>query len=105
MKIIKTKIYAESFDELYDWVDDETVENIDSYEANDFETIDYDALERGEVPVVRIDDAGVEKILVDNLQDEPTEEPSVEEPFIEKPEVEPEAEPEAGSSEKEESKS
>ncbi len=87
MKIITCKKYAERFDELYDWVDDDTVEKLNSYEENDFDTVDYDALERGEVPIIEIDDAGVEDILTDNLYEPQMQEPIVEEP-IEDPEEE-----------------
>jgi hypothetical protein len=87
MLIINSSKFAQQFGDLYDWIDDDTVDTLNEYEVNDVDTIDYDALERGEVPVVEVDDEGVEEILVDNLQ-----EPQMQEPIIEEPEVIPEEE-------------
>ena len=49
MRVINSLKFAEGFRELYDWVDDDTVETLDQYDENDFDVIDYDALEKGDV--------------------------------------------------------
>ena len=57
--IKKIRKKAETFNELYDLFDDDTVENYNNYQSNknkDFDVIDYDTLEKGEVPTVEIDD-------------------------------------------------
>ena len=83
MIIIKCKKYAEQFDEINDWFSDNTVQQLTNYEKNDIEVIDYDALERGEVPV---SDENFENVLVDNLVDEYGEEK--EEPIVDEVPVE-----------------
>jgi hypothetical protein len=59
---------AADFSEINDWFDDETVEDLREYESNDIGVVDYDALERGEIPADA--DEEVDSILVDNLVDE-----------------------------------
>ena len=88
MRIIKKK-QAAKFNELYDFIDDDTIEQLNDYGTNNFDTIDYDALERGEVPVIEVDDDGIESILTDNLDETQMQEPIIEEPELE---LEPEEE-------------
>ena len=83
MKSINSKKYAAKFDELYDYVDDNTIEQIDEYDANNIETVDYDALEQGEIPVMKIDDQGVESILTDNIEEPQVKEDEIEEEPLE----------------------
>ena len=71
MRIIKSKKFAESFNELYDYVDDDTVETLDRYEQEDYDIVDWDSLETGEIPIT---DDNVDDVLVDNLIDEYGEE-------------------------------
>jgi hypothetical protein len=81
MKLINSQKYSERFNELYDWVDDDTVAVLNDYEENNYDIVDYDALERGETPVVEIDEDGIDGILVDNI-----DEPQMMDKIIEEPE-------------------
>ncbi len=85
MKIINSKKYAVKFNELYDYVDDNTVEQIDEYDADNVEIVDYDALEQGEIPVMKVDDQGIESILTDNIEDSQSQEDTIEEEPLEEP--------------------
>ncbi|HUS49933.1 MAG TPA: hypothetical protein VMZ91_07190, partial [Candidatus Paceibacterota bacterium] len=68
MRIIKTKKFAEDFDELYDHFDDNTVETLDQYNsAKDKIKIDYDSLEEGQEP---IGDDNLDDNLADNNLEE-----------------------------------
>ena len=78
---------AKTFNELYDYFDDDTIKNYNSYETQkdkEFEVVDYDALEKGEIPVVEIGDD--EEFLADTYGDEKTveEQEEVDRKFDEK---------------------
>ena len=64
---------AKTFEELYDLFDDDTIENYNNYETQknkEFEVVDYDSLEKGEIPTVEIGDD--EEFLADTYGDEKT---------------------------------
>ncbi|MHA1469098.1 MAG: hypothetical protein ACTSSP_00905 [Candidatus Asgardarchaeia archaeon] len=100
MRIINTALSIASFvegtnfDELYDFFGDDTISDYKNYMSKDVDAIDYDALERGEVPVVEIGDENVGEYLADNFEEAPV----VEEPY-EEPEITDERLPEFGSTE------
>ncbi len=78
---------AKTFEELYDFFDDDTIKNYNNYETQknkDFEVVDYDALEKGEIPTVEIGDD--EEFLADTYGDEKTveEQEEVDRKFDEK---------------------
>lgn len=90
MKIIKKnkEIKAQRFNELYDFFDDDTLGEYNDYVANDVTTIDYDALEEGEIPFVQIDERNIDEYLAENyLPETGVEEDVVDEAVAE--EVEP----------------
>jgi len=63
---------SETAEELYDFFDDDTVNIYNNYQSNknDFEVIDYDALEKGEIPTVEIEDD--EEFLTDTYDEDKT---------------------------------
>ena len=67
MKTIYSKKKVSQLNELYDYVDDDTVEKLNKYKNNDVENVDYEALEQGDVP---IDADNVDEFLVDNIEEE-----------------------------------
>ena len=64
MKIIESKKFAKTFNELYDYIDDDTVETLDQYEVNDQEAIDWDALERGVRRMLDVAEADDETVVL-----------------------------------------
>ena len=94
MKIINSVKFAKNFDELYDHVDDNTVEVLDQYSKEDIE-VDYDSIEEGQRPIT---ENNVDDYLADyNLEEDgggvAIEEPPTDDfiPEVEQPEALPEA--------------
>ena len=90
MKIIYSKKKVSQLSELYDYVDDDTVEQLNKYENNDVENVDYEAFEQGEVPIdANIDADNVDNVLVDNIEEEiEQEQPLTEEDEQQEPTIE-----------------
>jgi len=64
---------AKAVEEIYDFFDDDTVDTYNNYKSDknkNFNVVDFDALQKGEIPTVEIDDD--EEYLVDSYGEEKT---------------------------------